>query len=815
METESHRTSLLSPDANHYPEPQADYGNSYGEDAEDSTQLSNGDTSPSRTSVRSTSSNIITSTVPHLKRKTRNKHMRQHLHSTQTTSSTPVPDTPLSRLIHQHAFPSKTSRPHLTRSNTAPSPPKRPPASRSSYGIQTTAGPPPSFDTRRTSSQERIWTLDRAKSLRMTSGAERLGSQQHAGVAESEDSSNIKQSSPAIPLPAHSSPDTADTQSVATPTNGDGVAMMDEPSEQGLRVSHSEHGSKASSESHKSEDLFLNIAKVDATRPSSSRGEKKRSRISLPFLSAGRPATSHGPEVVPFQNDSSVATPRAEFSSYYSKRSSLQLGQLRGVQQASQQDLTDAPGSDTYNLGSSTLYADTLRPVQRVPTAHRSNRFVSESGFLLDKPKTGEQTESSTVSTTAPSTVWDELGDLKSRIRRLELTGKLPPSSAAAMSTADRPRTATTAATTISTSPKHNKDPKVTTQLQSTIEGIPSTVHPLMHEALGNAKAVVSHDVFQKLQATASDALQLASLTTFDGGSVRNSAASATERQTRRRVESLCRSLTELTIALSSEPTHRPVSRDHHISPSIALRSRRYSQSNDSMPPVSTRVQSRLESRRVSNQLGHNNVRHVSPDVESPTALPQHSGSATRTTRISGALRTRRTQGYLDGANDEQEASPSVRPVSRAMTEIAARRTSRDHIARSREYTSIHPMPSKTDLVSTTTTPLPTFISRRKYPATVSAEASSPSESPLATRQSWGRISIVHQDNASTLGTASEVLQSNKSRRSLGFASRLGSSVGSRLRAAKSERVDSRSYKEMPMSGSDENVSIHNMSREQ
>ncbi|KAJ0338705.1 hypothetical protein COL922a_005295 [Colletotrichum nupharicola] len=50
-----------------------------------------------------------------------------------------------------------------------------------------------------------------------------------------------------------------------------------------------------------------------------------------------------------------------------------------------------------------------------------------------------------TASTTEPSTVWDELDDLKSRIHRLEMTGKLPKISGAVMSrTSDeRPPTAT------------------------------------------------------------------------------------------------------------------------------------------------------------------------------------------------------------------------------------------------------------------------------------------------------------------------------------------------------------------------------------
>jgi len=815
MESESHhtRTTLLHPDASDLAGVQAHLSSSYDEIASDAgnSHCTDRSASPSRASLHSTSSNLTTSHVPHLKRKSGHKHMRQHLHFAQSVPLTPPDSAPASQPPARQAPLVKTAHLQITRSNTAPSP-KRPPASHSSYGIQTVAGPPPSFDTRRTLSQEGAWRLDRSSSLRMTLGAERSESQHHTGGTGNTDLADSKQPLPTTPLLAHSSPDTTDTQSIATPTDGEEVTIMDLRSEQGLGVSHSEVGSKSSSGSHKSEDLFLNIAKVDAARPSSSKGEKRRSRISLPFLSGPRPATSHTAQSVPLQSESSVPTPRADPAPFHSKRNSLQFGQLRGADQVPEQDSLHPSETGHFNKRSSTLYHDTNRVTQRASTGLRSNRLVSEAGFV-DKPKVSEQTESSTVSTTAPSTVWDELDDLKSRIRKLELTGKLPPSSAAAMSTADRPRTATTAATTMSSSPKHNK---MGTQLQSTIEGIPSTVHPLLHEALGNAKAVVSHDVYHKLQATASDALQLASLTTLDGGGARNGVASVTERQTRRRVESLCRSLTELTIALSSESPQRPGSRDQHNSPTVALRSRRYSQTIESMPPVTNRVQSRLESRRVSTQLAYNSMRHGSPEVESPSTLPQYSGSANRTVRVSGGLRSRRTQGFLDGANDDEEPSPSIRPVSRAMTDIAARRVSRDPVSKSREYTSVHPMPSKSDMVppTTTSTPLPSFISRRKYPTTANAEAISPAESPLAPRQSWGRISIVHQDNVPAPDTVSETPASGRSRRSLGLAGRLGSSVSSRLRTARTDRIESRSYREPPLSSSIESASTHDLSRE-
>ncbi|KAK6372099.1 hypothetical protein LTR64_004013 [Lithohypha guttulata] len=237
------------------------------------------------------------------------------------------------------------------------------------------------------------------------------------------------------------------------------------------------------------------------------------------------------------------------------------------------------------------MYADTIRAPAHSGAGTRGNRLVSESGNMDKSKATDQNATESTASTTAPSTVWDELDDLKSRIRKLELTGKLPPSSAAAMVSAERPRTATTAATTMSSSPKHSKTPS---QLQSTIEGVPPNVHPLLHEALGNAKAIVSHDVYQKLLATAQDALQLATMTSLDNQSVRSGVPAMSERQVRRRIESMCRSLTELAIALAiepkvSQPSYRPGSRDNHISPSIGLRNRDYGQSNEQIDRPPTR----------------------------------------------------------------------------------------------------------------------------------------------------------------------------------------------------------------------------------
>lgn len=782
----------------------------------------------SNLNVSASPSTSSSNVPPHLKRKHGHKHMRQQLHEARATlqSSThlALPGTNPSPALGPLS-PSQLPRVQLTRSNTAPSP-KRPPASHSSNGVETTAGPPPSFDTRRTQSQEKVWRVDRSKSLRITPGPERpdTTSQTHPQslTSERKESSSPDHPSPETPLLVQSSPETADTQSVPTPTDAEEVPAMEIRRDHGLGLSNSEVDSKTSSDSHKSEDLFLNIARVDAARPSSSRGDKRRSRISLPFFSSPRPATSYNPESAHMQADSSITTPRAEVAPHHIKRASLQFGQVNGLDQASDQGSTDASNSGRYSKRSSTLYADTIKPLQRPTTTLRSSRLVSEGGYL-DRPKFAEKnTTESTASTTAPSTVWDELDDLKSRIRKLELTGKLPPSSAAAMTSAERPRTATTAATTISGSPKHSRTPA---NLQSAIEGIPSSLHPLLHEALDNAKTTVSYDVYQKLRNTAQDALQLASMTSPDGQNARSAAPMLNDRQIRRRTESLCRSLTELAITLAAESkamqqTLRPGSREYHASPSTGLRSRRYSHSNEpaDRPPISTRVQSRLESRRVSAQVGYTNPRHTSPDVETPTTLSQNAGSGSRSTRISTGRSTRRTPGFLDGANDEDLDSPSIRPISRALTDVnPGRRVSRDHAAASREYTSQHPMPSKSELPAITRTPLPSnvstnFISRRKYPSP--AHLSTADSSPLASRQSWGHISVVHQDRTPS-DTVSEAPGSGRSittRRSFGLASRISSSMGNRLRSARSERTEPRSLRDSPISKGDERTNLQTIS---
>lgn len=781
-----------------------------------------------------------------------------------------------------------------TNSNTLQRSPsqRRPPASHSSYGIETTCGPPPSYSTQRTLSQDRV-RLDRNSSSKATTNSpSREGSPTRTNTNTSTNrdlspSKSGREPSPSKPndpapipelssaWPARvksdatssptsgsspdetttqeaSSPETADTQSLPTPNSTmskdyttpavDATDLQEKEKAEPrfLRPIPSEEDTKgSSSDEKKSEDLFLNIAKTDASRSAAlpqSKLEKRRSRVSLPFFSnATRPSTGYKSSPIQERFDTASVSGRSEALNYYSKRSSLghhvpgalsraytQEGSIRdGVMDAQSSHPADLPRramSRRYSTTNSNANTN-LEPVRTFsrPSTARNSRLVSEGAFADRTRVPDHNATESTISTTAPSTVWDELDDLKSRIKKLELTGKLPPSSAAAMTSTERPKTATTAATTtMSSSPKHK--PTSTTQLQSAIEGIPSSVHPNLHDALGNAKTVLSNDVYQKLQATAQDALQLSMMMSPEGpntGASTIGATSLSERQIRRRTESMCRSLTELAIAILADnkqppqPTTRPGSRDAYQSVS-GLRSRRASNEPSDRPPVSMRVQSRLDARRTSAQFAATLDSQPTPPENAyqtpPTALPQMpTSSSSRVVRTTSLVRSRRIPGpNMDGTTDDEEASPSVRPVSRAMTEVNSyRQAARNRAAYSREYTAQHPMPqhpvpSVPDTTNTTRSQLPAHISthlvpRRKYatPPSAVSNAGAQEYTPVTPREPWGRITIVPAVSSSPIEATPEsqvvVRPPPPPRRSLGFTSRI-SSVGSRLRAAKGER---------------------------
>ena len=323
-------------------------------------------------------------------------------------------------------------------------------------------------------------------------------------------------------------------------------------------------------------------------------------------------------------------------------------------------------------------------------------------------PKAEGGTESS-ISTTAPSTVWDELDDLKSRIRKLELTGRIPPSSGAAMSTAntERPRTATTAATTMSSSPKRNQGQGTSPTTPSLDEPSP---HPLLSAALAKVKPCLKEATYRALEATASDAQTLAKMAS---GGVSGSVPGAVDRQLKRKADNMCRNLTELCITIadkgtdSDRPLSRAVSRAesrarsasrdgivlHNSIKDDAIDSRfQRAKSLDPEPTSTQRVLSRLEARRISLHRDDFTSSNASPSQDQyPEAKTPTQATLNRTSTVLSRLRR----------NADDEGDNTIRPLSRAATELGRANTT-GHTTTStlsskrvsREYTSNHPLPS-------------------------------------------------------------------------------------------------------------------------
>lgn len=289
----------------------------------------------------------------------------------------------------------------------------------------------------------------------------------------------------------------------------------------------------------------------------------------------------------------------------------------------------------------------------------------------------------STTSTTAPSTVWDELDDLKSRIHRLELTGKLPPTSAAAVARLadDRPPTATTA-TTASLSPKRQAALQIDTQ--STVSAQPRDLHPLLLTALTKSKEILSNDVYRALETAAHDALGLSQMMGTSsqpgpisgGASTIGSTVGITDRQLRRKADSVCRSLTELCLALNDSAS-QPQSlaqlqrsiEQHRGTPTTPTArstvgfssSRRASITGDSQIPGSaSRPLSKFEERR------HSLLQSSAPPVSLYTNS-HHNGQETPQSRRSSLLISRSRRGQTEEP-DEGRESPFLR-TRRAETE--------------------------------------------------------------------------------------------------------------------------------------------------
>ncbi|KAH1491098.1 hypothetical protein LV164_003977 [Aspergillus fumigatus] len=476
----------------------------------------------------------------------------------------------------------------------------------------------------------------------------------------------------------------------------------------------------------KNEDIFLNIARSDSKRRDSlGRSEHRRSRLGL--------SNGHLRSPNSRLNEQTSSPGQLRLSTYDTPLHSLNnspsnpYSALPYSYSASAHPLDDHPRSRHSVVGSSsrsTLGISRSRLGQASPDSspYSAELHIERRGSLQDPRvyrhsalaslRTSRQASGSdvterprpepersrhdgtesTLSTTAPSTVWDELEDLKSRIKKLELTGKLPPSSQAAISTAsgERPRTAITTVTTVSSSPNYNH--KISPSgAETEASTATNPVHPLLQSALLKARDVLNNEVYKSLEAAVTDALALSSLLGTNkapsGGVSVVNGYSSSDRQSRRKADSVCRSLTELCLALSDEQLSKqqmPASDDDTITQlhtssneesSTLNRSLRRSMTLEPGIPgrqkSTTHVTSRLEARRQSlaTANGNSSIKKdlsALPDGNSPSS-PSASAPKSRLSRLSASLRSKRLQ---PEDADTDLPSPHSRSISRAMTDI-------------------------------------------------------------------------------------------------------------------------------------------------
>ncbi|OXV08820.1 hypothetical protein Egran_03417 [Elaphomyces granulatus] len=649
---------------------------------------------------------------------------------------------------------------------------KRPPASRSSHGIETSTGPPPALSTQRTFLQDKVLrtvgglqpNLARQfsqKSSSATAESENLLSPSIDAVLKGDVSNRVATDRRVRQTSLHSRRGAATKvngkmSSTSTYPEASTVDGEEEPTisiPNGLKVEKNSRDSSADDNRTRGEDIFLNIARSNASnRDSAGKADRRRkfglstrnSRASEQTpspeqsrLNSGSASAFHTPGSSPLVSHNLLfplpasSHPGDEpnrpryFSVSTGPRSTV--GAPRGRLNRAAREMSPESPQTYADLRPSPLDSRTYRPsnlsaTRTNPPPPSSSDATERSRLDVDRARL-DGTES-TLSTTAPSTVWDELDDLKSRIRKLELTGKLPSSSAAAMSnaSAERPRTATTTVTTLSSSPKHDRKantpspdsdigPGPGPALASVPAPNPGTnqIETLLHTALAKVKTAVGTEAYNALEGTAADALTLANMLgsiTSPSGAVNG--VSLSERQARRKADSLCRGLTELCLALSDEQLssaskqQRPGSRDatSHVKASngslgdsLAIpvtyrRSMSHESEDSGRPEPIPRVASRLEARRASllNQGGSSGSRASQGTPSSPTtaALPT---PPTRLGRLPASFRTKKR--VEEDIDTKATVFGRVAP-SRAMSEVGSFSTDQRYSPRerlSREYT--------------------------------------------------------------------------------------------------------------------------------
>jgi hypothetical protein len=245
--------------------------------------------------------------------------------------------------------------------------------------------------------------------------------------------------------------------------------------------------------------------------------------------------------------------------------------------------------------------------------------------------------------------MWDELDAIKRRLRQLELGH---PST-----TGDRPQTRGT--TNSSSSPQRSSPFPSHTGTSITSTSSPSS-YPLLNAAITKVKASgLSIDITQAIEATAQEAISLTALTNHD-----HSVQPPSPRTIRKKVDGVCRGLTEVCLALADhqQSSHRQQTR-------AAIH--RAEDAQDSSPLSATSRQSMTLSRSTARRMSNG------------TNTSRTASTVSRTRRPANSVIGMQSEEFEDDAISAIGPRPGVsrystihyRPPSRAATEVYSERT--------------------------------------------------------------------------------------------------------------------------------------------
>ena len=222
------------------------------------------------------------------------------------------------------------------------------------------------------------------------------------------------------------------------------------------------------------------------------------------------------------------------------------------------------------------LYLDQTPPQDTVTNKSRIKDYASRRKAMspISPP----------ADSTSPTNMWDELEAIKRRLRHLELT-RLG-------TTGDRPQTRGT--TNSSSSPQRSSPfPSAPSQAGTSITSTSSPPsYPLLNAAITKVKASgLPIDIAQAIEATAQEAISLALMTNHD-----HSAQPPSPRSVRKKVDGVCRGLTEVCLALAD---HQQSSQRQQT----RAAQRRAEDAQDSSPLSATSRQSMTLSRTTARRL--------------------------------------------------------------------------------------------------------------------------------------------------------------------------------------------------------------------